>query len=295
MTSKAHTIRVGAFIAITAGLLAVVVIIFGGMRFWEKHHHFTILFDDTVMGLEKGATVYVNGIKVGRVDSVELSPDDLSKVRVGITVSKDAPIHADTKAMLQYAGITGLKVIDLRGGTLASPLLPEDGAIAQGETALDKMEAKALGLVDQSEQIMKRATQVVDNLVALTDPKKFEGIDEIIASTHRAADNLAKASGVVVTMVRENRAMLKDSLVAVRGAATSTQKIIDTQVAGMIGSADELMASLKSLVHGSEGPIRSAVFDLRQASRNFKELSRDVRQRPSRLLFSSAPSERKLP
>jgi hypothetical protein len=37
------------------------------------------------------------------------------------------------------------------------------------------------------------------------------------------------------------------------------------------------------------------MFDLRQASRSFKELARDVRQKPSRLLFSTTPSERKLP
>ena len=37
------------------------------------------------------------------------------------------------------------------------------------------------------------------------------------------------------------------------------------------------------------------IADLRQASRNFKELAREVRQRPSRLLYSSPAPERKLP
>ena len=38
--------------------------------------------------------------------------------------------HLDTRAMLQYAGITGLKVIDLRDGTTASPVLPSGSQIA---------------------------------------------------------------------------------------------------------------------------------------------------------------------
>jgi hypothetical protein len=35
--------------------------------------------------------------------------------------------------------------------------------------------------------------------------------------------------------------------------------------------------------------------DLAQASRSFKDLVRDLRQSPSRLLFSKPPPERKLP
>ena len=52
---------------------------------------------------------------------------------------------------------------------------------------------------------------------------------------------------------------------------------------------------MKQLITANEGPLRAAVFDLRQASRSFKELARDVREQPSRLLFSDAPGERKLP
>jgi len=114
MRTKTHKIRVGLFVTITAALLAVVLVVFGGLRFWEHKAHYTILFDDTVMGLESGAQVYLNGIKIGRVDKIEVAPNDLRKVQVSITIAADAPIHSDTVAMLQYAGITGLKVIDLR-------------------------------------------------------------------------------------------------------------------------------------------------------------------------------------
>ncbi|MBL0215008.1 MAG: MCE family protein [Myxococcales bacterium] len=295
MTSKTTKLRVGLFVAITAGLLAVVIIVFGGMRFWEDKAHFKILFDDSVMGLEKGAQVYLNGIKVGRVDRVEVSREDLTKVLVSITVADDALVHTDTVAMLQYAGITGLKVIDLRQGTLGAPLLPEGSTIAQGKTVLDKMEKQAIQIADQSEQLMKRAGTIVDNLVALTDPKRFEGVEGIMAGAKATAANLAEASGALHAMVAENRVALKDTLGAMRGTVTSVQTMIDGHMNGLVSSAGELLADLKSIVHGSEGPIRSAVFDLRQASRNFKELTRDVRARPSRLLFSNAPSERKLP
>ncbi len=295
MASKATKVRVGAFLAVTAALLAVVIVVFGGMRFWEKKHTYRILFDETVMGLETGAQVFLNGIKVGRVDNIQLAAEDLNKVEVTIVVKADAPVHTDTVAMLNFTGITGLKVIDLRKGSLKTPLLADGGSIPQGEGMLDKMTKKAEVIADQSEQLMKKANQIVENLIVITGPKQLEGIGEIVQSSKTAAANLAQATGSLKEMIGENRAALKETLVAVKGAVGATQKLIEGQVSGIVGNAGELIGDIKSIVRGTQGPMTSAMFDLRQASRNFKELSRDLRQRPSRLLFSSPPGERKLP
>ena len=295
MANKAQRIKVGIFVAITAALLAIVLVVFGGIRLWESKNHFTIEFDDSVMGLEKGAQVYLNGIRVGRVDSIQVSDTDLGKVLVTIAVASDAPIHTDTKAMLQYAGITGLKVIDLRKGTHTAPLLPDGGRIEQGETTLDKVQRQATQIADQTEKLMNRAGEIVDNLATITNPKRFAALDDIVAGAKTTANNLALATAEMRTMVAENRVVLKDTLGNINSAVASTKNIIETQVTGLVSSANGLLSSLGNIVHGSEGELRSTVFDLRQASRNFKELSRDLRARPSRLLFSNAQSERKLP
>jgi len=111
----------------------------------------------------------------------------------------------------------------------------------------------------------------------------------------QAAKNLAAMSGSIMSLVDENRAGLRDSLAAVQRTATGASQLMDGQVATLFGNAGEFVAELKKLVSANEAPLRAAVFDLRQASRSFKELARDVRQKPSRLLFSSNPAERQLP
>lgn len=295
MSSKAQKVRVGVFVAVTAALLAVVVIVFGGMRFWKHRAEYTIEFDQSVMGLDVGSQVFRNGIKVGRVSEVKVDPIDMSKVVVKIAINEDTPIHADTVAMLQYAGITGLKVIDLRGGTAATPKLAEGATIQRGETLLDKMERKAEDIVDQTQKVLDRSYTIVDNLATLTDPKRFAAIDDIVASTKATAGNLARASGELDTMIAENRAAIRATVASVKATADTTRDLFKEQISGLVGKATEVLADVRTIVRGSEGQVRSAVFDLRQASRNFKEMSRDVRARPSRLLFSSPPSERKLP
>ncbi len=295
MATKAQKIRVGVFVVVTTALLALVLIVFGGLRFWERHSRYHVVFTGSVMGLEHGAQVHLNGMRVGRVDRIAADPDDLRRVRVTIAVEDGTPIHADTKAVLQFAGITGLKVIDLRDGTHTAPLLAPGATIAEGETVLDTLEREAKTLASQSSQLMTRANQIVENVLQVTDPARFAGLDDVIARVRVTADNLARTSETIDAMVRENRTAVRGSIAAVDAAATRATTLLDTEVAGILAKAGDVVGSLGTLVRANEGQLRSALFDLRQASRNFKELSREVRQRPSRLLFSSPPAERKLP
>lgn len=290
MPSKAQSIRVGLFATATLVLVAVVLIVFGGVRVWEKEDHYRVVFEGSVMGLEPGAVVYLNGIRVGTVEDVAVHKTDLRKVDVAIAVDEGTPVRTDTQAMLQYAGITGLKVIDLRDGTAAAAPLPPGSEITAGVGLLDKLEARAQAIADQSGELMKRVRALTDNLVEVTEPAKV------------AANNFAELSGSLRTMVDENRAglrqsmaTLESSLAAIRETATGARKLLDGQVTQLVTNAGDTVTTLKTLMTANEGPLRAAVFDLREASRSFKELAREVRQKPSRLLFSTAPSERKLP
>lgn len=286
MSTKAQKIRVGLFVAITGLLLAIVLVTFAGMRFWEGRENYRIVFTSSVMGLEKGARVFLNGMKVGTVERIAVAKDDMRNVEVTIAVKEGTPIRANTEAMLQFAGITGLKVIDLRNGTHDSPRLADGSTIAEGETVIDRLQQQAETLADQSAELMTRANRIVGQL---------EGMDEVVKSARVTAANLAQASGALKQMVGENRETLRKSLAAIEQTAQSATTLLDGHMSQLVANADSLVTDVKSVVHRNDTALRSAVFDLRQASRTFKELAREVRQRPSRLLFSDPARERKLP
>lgn len=283
MTIKTQRIQVGLFAAVTLGLVAVVLVVFGGIRFWKPADRYRVVFATSVIGLEPGAQVYMNGVRVGSVDTVGVTAGDLRSVTVAIKLAHGTPVHTDTRAMLQLAGITGLKVIDLRDGTSAAAALAQDGEIPVVPGALDKLEAQAHEIVDQSTALMKRANLLTDSLIAITDPAKL------------AASNLAAVSGRLLVMVDENRAALRDSLAAIRRTASAGTDLLDGPATQLLADAGEVVATLKKQVTTNEAPLRAAMFDFRDATRSLKELAREVRQRPSRLLFSSDPSDRKLP
>jgi phospholipid/cholesterol/gamma-HCH transport system substrate-binding protein len=292
MATRTQKIRVGLFGVATAVLLGIVLVVFGGLTFWAKRDSYRIELTDSAYGLEEGAKVYLNGIAVGSVKRIATDERDLEKIIVDISVKEGTPIRADTKAMLQLAGITGLKVIDLRGGTLAAAPLPPDSVIPQGETMLGELERRARTIADQSTQLMAKANKLVENLVSVTDPK---GYQDILAGAKTTVDNMAATSASLNALVSDNRVALRESIQSINESARSASQILDGQVSTLLVNANDVVSSLGGLVRDNQGQLRSALFDLRQASRSFKDLARDVRQRPSRLLFSKPDSDRKLP
>ena len=299
MTDRRKQLRVGIFTLITLALVAVAVIAFGSMKFWKHHDHYYVLFDDSVLGLSAGAPVSLNGISVGTVDSVRIAPSDLSKVEVRLEVDAGTPIHADTKAFLSMAGFTGVRSIDLKGGSYAAPQLAENGTIQVGVGFFDKLQAKAELLADESGKLMEKANAIVDganrvmtNLSTVTDPA---AIQAILENTRKASLELATASRGIVAMVGETRTGLSTSLASVTATANSATSLLDDKVAGFVDSAGALITDLRTVVHGNGATLQAATADIRQAARSFKELSREVREKPSRLIFSGSQPDRKLP
>jgi len=298
MSDQRKAFKVGIFTFVTGALLAMVLVVFGGLRFWKHQDRYYIDFNESVMGLSEGTQVFFNGIKVGSVGEIKLDPDDPKSVRVGIDVNRGTPIHADTVAMLNMAGITGLKVIDLQGGTMKAASLPPGAHIIVGQGVLDKLSKQAERLADQTGEMVTRAKQIMDganqiivnlngvvsdvhtvvsNVQAVTDPKQ---LGSVIDATKQTALNLQKASSDVSSMVAENRAAMKSTLGSITQASDN---------------ANMVTTDVRTLIRNNQGTIAATLADLRQAARGFKELAREVREKPSRLLLSDTPAERKLP
>src|SRR5262249_5296947 len=109
--------------------------------------------------------------------------------------------------------------------------------------------------------------------------------DEIVASAQRVIDHLGEA-----TDPEALRAIVDN---ARRGTANLAEA--SRRVAGLVDNANALVVDLRSIVHGNESAVQATTTDLRQASRSFKELARELREHPSRLLFSRSEPDRKLP
>jgi phospholipid/cholesterol/gamma-HCH transport system substrate-binding protein len=129
METRANYALIGAF------TLAIVACAFGFV-FWfsgaEKPsglHRYKVVFNGSITGLAVGNAVLFNGVRVGEVDKIDLMPDDPSRVFAMISVDARVPMRSDTKARLEYSGLTGSASVGLEGGSIeAPPLTGANGA-----------------------------------------------------------------------------------------------------------------------------------------------------------------------
>ena len=135
MKTKLSGMMVGLFVLGALVVGAGALIWLGSVKFFSKPRRFAVCFDESVTGLDPGAQVKLRGVRAGRVHSIRVASqlDTLQSVvvviceleadvfedsegnRVDITdpPTTKALVDRGLRASVQYAGITGLRFVDL--------------------------------------------------------------------------------------------------------------------------------------------------------------------------------------
>lgn len=177
MISKAVKIRLGIFIALGSILILVFAGAIAGSRLMERRDIYYIQFENySVSGMQVGGTVNYQGIKVGRVESIKIDPNDVTKVTLTISVDSGTPIKADCEAILTMVGITGLKAVEIRGGTNESALLKPKSFIKVGVSTFDD-------ITDRAVSIAEKIDLIASNIQAMTNEENQKNIAAILQQT----------------------------------------------------------------------------------------------------------------
>ncbi|HET7536989.1 MAG TPA: MlaD family protein [Candidatus Didemnitutus sp.] len=135
MKTKLSPAVVGMFVLGALVLGVVGFLSFGGSNIFSKPSRFVVFFDESVSGLDPGASVKVNGVRIGRVAAINVRYDAGSKKALveticeidrnvltdpdGRTIDLTSPTQMQTlidrglRARLNLTGITGLLFVEL--------------------------------------------------------------------------------------------------------------------------------------------------------------------------------------
>ncbi|GMV40748.1 MAG: hypothetical protein AMXMBFR64_24640 [Myxococcales bacterium] len=248
--------RLGLFLLVAAFLLVSTIGLLVGVELFRARDPYFINFNQSVSGLEAGAPVKYNGVAVGRVERVGINPDDVTQVQVHITVDGGTPIKRDTKAVLNMQGITGLKFIELIGGTNEAGSLELGGRIEAELSTLDM-------LADQAGVIVRKVDVALANLIALTGPDNqrrlattLSELEEVTRQVNRLVaikskdidrvmTNVALASDELPGIISETRDTVAAVRDAVGGLRAHLVALIDpAQVRGVLERADSALARI---------------------------------------------------
>jgi phospholipid/cholesterol/gamma-HCH transport system substrate-binding protein len=284
MSARTQNIKLGIFVVATTLVFLLVLVFVANLRPWKSEHVYHVVTEQSVAGLEVGSPVTMRGVDVGRIERIELDPRTFDRVRVDLAIDGDVPIPRDAKAMIQFSGLTGLKVIDIAEGSTQAGILPPGSEIPVGETMLAMLETRAEALAETADEIMESTRALLENLVEITDAVS-EGINaERIAGVVDRVDEvlrtLASASHQIDATIVESRASLREVFE-------------DVEIAS--ARLEELLQRGTRMVEANDGDVRAAIRDFREAARNLEALARQVRRSPSLLLRSRPPKARELP
>lgn len=142
-SSVGRRFRVGLVV-----LIALLFLVFAVLMVGKRRHLFTAKLPyhtqfDSAAGLVSGNPVRLNGVTVGNVLEVNLSPDPADQ-RVDVRYEVDrkvAPrLRTGTRASIKTIGLLGDKYVELAGGTAQEPVVPPEGEIKPAPSAgLDKI------------------------------------------------------------------------------------------------------------------------------------------------------------
>lgn len=103
-------------------------------------------------GLNKGSSVMLGGVTVGRVDAVRLDQSDFSAI-VEMSIVKDLLLPSDTMASIRTSGLIGDKFVALAPGAEDELLRPSDRILmTESAVELESLISKmAFGSVEADE------------------------------------------------------------------------------------------------------------------------------------------------
>ncbi|MGC2421333.1 MAG: MlaD family protein [Candidatus Acidiferrales bacterium] len=242
-------LRVGVFVLIGLFILMLAIFYVTGAGILGPKYR-VITFLPEVEDLQTGAPVRLDGVDIGYVQSIQLSPnpeDRNHNIQLTLRIEKkyQSDIRTDSEASLGTEGLLGNRYVTISRG-LTGTVIPPNGVIPGQEEAAMK-------------EIVQRGADLVQNLGTLTND--FEGI---IVQVQRGQGTLGK-------LLNDSSLYnhLDDTAAKIDAVATGIQQGQGT--AGKLVASDELynkadaamghIEDITAAVHEQKGTMGKLIYD----------------------------------
>jgi len=298
-------------------IVGIFVVLFSIGMFWfafwlakyglqEDYSRYKIETKDSIAGLSKDSSVKLHGVNIGRVSQIRINPKDIEKIDIYVDIKQDIPIKEDMIASTQMLGVTGLLSIEIHGGTnVAKTLVPTDTfipTIASKPSLISKLTGNLEGLSEKLNSLLDKSQillsnenlanieQILENVKVLSERGKIlEGksivlLDDFSNTLKTVNDELTKATADFHTMQKDFSTLKEVSVPSIQ-SIEKTSKNLNRLTLKIEKSLDRGDYSLKKI-------LEPAVVDVRILVKQLGDVSKELEQNPSAILFKSRKSRR---
>ncbi|HDZ5025397.1 TPA: MCE family protein [Campylobacter jejuni] len=187
MENRANYFFVGLFVFGVFFASLGFILWLGGYSKKESFKYYEIHTQESVAGLGIKAPVRLLGVEVGSVEEISIYNQDELGVNIRIKVKNNTPIKEDTFATLQLQGITGLKFVQLQGGSKNS----KDLVSTHGKLPVIPFKESFLATIDkQSEHIFSLVKTADDKSKELLSEKNLKNLEIFLQNLAELSANL---------------------------------------------------------------------------------------------------------
>ena len=277
--------------------------------FEQKYQYYVMYFDEPVDGLTVDSSVKLNGVDVGKVVTIEVSPKNYAISRVKVKLKEGTPVTDSMYAVLKPQGITGLSFIEITGAKdgdkkidIPSDSLPQ---IPTRHSFLYTLQEKAPDMIDKLSNAMDRINRVLSD-------KNIEKFDNIMANTEKVTQSaIALGDSIQSSLNDINRSIVTaaDSVDAAGDYfsemsinVTKTADIVNKSLPTIMKKLDRLTVRLNSVTENVDLALKRGDFDFEklvkpirididELSYKYRELAQDlenITMDPTKAIFSGA-------
>jgi phospholipid/cholesterol/gamma-HCH transport system substrate-binding protein len=265
-------LRVGIFVL--AGLLLMAVAIFyvtGGKSFSTKYSLITYLPE--VAGLQSGAPVDLDGLNVGNVESLSLTPhpeDRAHSITAVLRVEKkyQDQIRSDSAASLETQGLLGDRYVTISRG-LTGTVIPNNGVLPTKEASgMNEVIAESGDLMQTMNEVASDLRETIEGINRgngslgkfVKDPELYNHLDATLQKVDAIADQIQRGQGTLGKLVTSDDLYKKaddvvdnldDAMSAVRQQKGTLGKIVYdpsmyNNVNGLAQKGDALLGDVRA-------------------------------------------------
>lgn len=278
----------GAFVIGGILLFAIGLFLIGERRmlFVDKFVVFTEF--TKVSGLQPGASVTVNGMPAGEVETiaVPVAPGGRFRVRFNVREDLHTLVRTDSIASIQTEGLVGGTFLEITAGSGAAPRVPDRGAIPSREpfevADLLVQMSDTVRLVNETIEALRGDVETAVSEVAATATHADALLQEI-------SDDVAGIAGSSRRIIADAQAMMAD----VRGGRGTIGKLatddalyqravgLARETEGIVQEARRAVQESREVIAGlrsGKGPVQGVATELRDTLGHAREALADLEE-----------------
>jgi len=293
METRANYVAVGVFVLLLVFVAFGTVSWLARAQLTTQYATFDIYFAGPVTGLREGAAVEYNGVPVGRVTEIHLSPDNVEQIRVTIEIQTDVVIKQNAAASVEGNLLSGVSVIQIVGGTRDAPVLTAEQG--QRHPVIRSRRSRLATVSARLPQLLAKLDETADHLNELLDEKNRRAVAETLANLRTLTADLAANANTAVlaatTLLNNvdqsysNPGGLRDGLASGIADFDKLAKSLNDNSHQLQQALQDARPGVRAFSQRTLADVGELVAEARQLISGVSRLVAGIDRDPSRVLF----------